>query len=252
MLESRSTSIEHEYQTKVEEHIATAVQIYGHRLVCDAFPKYASRQSITRFLARDEIFRRIRTVHGSILELGAYTGVGVMTWAQLSSIYEPITGMNREVFGFDTFTGFPGIHQRDVAPSFESQPEVGYLSVSGGVEELSHCVKLFDMNRSLNQFAKVHLIVGDFANSVDEFFRDHPHVVPALLYLDFDLYEPTRIALEKLMPMMPKGSLIAFDELGDPRWPGESRAFYDVVDPTKARLERSTVDPKICWFEVGS
>jgi hypothetical protein len=35
----------------------------------------------------------------------------------------------------------------------------------------------------------------------------------SLLYLDFDIYEPTAVALEHFLPRMPKGSIVAFDEL---------------------------------------
>ena len=34
-----------------------------------------------------------------------------------------------------------------------------------------------------------------------------------MLYLDFDLYAPTKAALETFLPRMPKGAILAFDEL---------------------------------------
>ena len=43
-----------------------------------------------------------------------YAGSGVMTWAQLSSIYEPVGGAFRQIFGFDTFDGFPDVHEKDL------------------------------------------------------------------------------------------------------------------------------------------
>jgi hypothetical protein len=45
---------------------------------------------------------------------------------------------------------------------------------------------------------------------------DNPHILISLLFLDFDLYKPTRVALEELVPKMPKGAVIAFDELDNP------------------------------------
>jgi hypothetical protein len=35
----------------------------------------------------------------------------------------------------------------------------------------------------------------------------------SLLYLDLDIYEPTKTALHYLLPKMMKGSIVAFDEL---------------------------------------
>ena len=99
---SRSTDKEKGYQVEMEKYIAQSVERYGAVRTMDNFAKYASRQSITRFLARDKIFREILDVHGSIIECGVYMGQGLMHWAQLSSIYEPVGGVTREVFGFDS------------------------------------------------------------------------------------------------------------------------------------------------------
>jgi Macrocin-O-methyltransferase (TylF) len=84
----------------------------------------------------------------------------------------------------------------------------------------------------------------------EEFFVSHPHVVPALLYLDFDIYEPTKKALEIFYPRMPKGSIIVFDELNDTAWPGETLAMYEVLDIKRSRLEKITFDSKISYLVV--
>ena len=47
----------------------------------DAFPKYASRQSIAKFLTKYELFKRILDVNGSIVECGVLHGAGLMSWA---------------------------------------------------------------------------------------------------------------------------------------------------------------------------
>ena len=48
-----------------------------------------------------------------------------------------------------------------------------------------------------------------------------------MLFLDFDLYEPTRVALEHFLPRMPNGAVLAFDELDNPLWPGETLAMLE-------------------------
>ena len=50
-------------------------------------------------------------------------------------------------------------------------------------------------------------------NPFPDYVRDNPHLVVALLYLDFDLFEPTLAALDFFLPRMPKGTVLAFDEL---------------------------------------
>ena len=71
----------------------------------DAFPKFATRQALAKFLARYEIFKRILNVNGSIVECGVLHGGG-FDYAKLSSILEP-TNHTRKIIGFDSFAGFP-------------------------------------------------------------------------------------------------------------------------------------------------
>src|ERR1700693_1884270 len=61
------------------------------------FPKYVRRQSLTRFLALYEIFRRVIEVKGSIVECGVHQGFGLMAWAKLSAILEPVN-LTRRVY----------------------------------------------------------------------------------------------------------------------------------------------------------
>jgi hypothetical protein len=76
------------------------------------------------------------------------------------------------------------------------------------------------MNRPVGHVPKVELVKGDANITIPKYIEDNPHVVVSLLYLDFDIYEPTKTALKYFIPRMPKGSIIAFDELNSPHWPG--------------------------------
>jgi hypothetical protein len=89
-----------------------------------------------------------------------------------------------------------------------------------------------------------------FVEAIPAFVRDRPHLLISLLYLDFDLYEPTRVALEHFLPRMPKGAIVAFDELDNPLWPGETAAALEVLDKYKLRLQRLPFDPYIAFAEV--
>jgi len=246
---SRSTPIEIEYQRSIEGHISQAIKDFGHRTTLNSFAKYASRQAITRFLAHEKIFQEILDVHGSIIECGVYTGQGLMTWAQLSSIYEPVGGVTREIFGFDTFSGFPKVSEVDLSNSAGMQHGEGDLAAPS-YEDLLGCIELYNQNRFLSQFPKIHLIKGDFMETSETFFEKFPHVIPALLYLDFDLYEPTKRALEVFYPKMPKGSVIAFDEANDPAWPGETKAIYETLDVKRLAFKKIGFEIKISYAVV--
>src|SRR3954451_16114453 len=78
----------------------------------EAFPRFASKRSLARFLCRHELFKRVLDVNGAIVECGVFNGAGLFTWAQLANIFEPVN-YNRRVIGFDTFDGFPDVSDSD-------------------------------------------------------------------------------------------------------------------------------------------
>jgi hypothetical protein len=177
----------------------------------DAFTKYASRQSLAKFLTKYEIFKKILGVNGSIIEGGVLHGGGTLAWAKLSSILEPVNH-TRKIIGFDTFEGFPSIHESDTTGGDGSLLEEGALR--GSVyEDVLNAVDTYDINRPLSHIQKVELVRGDIANTAKKYLESNPHLVVSLLYLDVDLYQPTKTLLETFFPRMPKGAIVVFDEL---------------------------------------
>ena len=63
-------------------------------------------------LAKNELFKIQLDVPGVIIECGCYAGGGLMSYAQLSSIYEPYNHQ-RKIYSFDTFSGFPELSEKD-------------------------------------------------------------------------------------------------------------------------------------------
>jgi hypothetical protein len=112
-------------------------------------------------------------------------------------------------------------------------------------------IELNDKDRFLGHIPKVELIKGDATQTIPAFLADHPHLVVSLLFMDFDLYEPTRVALEYFVPRMPKGAIIAFDELDNPLWPGETNALIDTLGMGKLHLERLEFDPYIAFARIS-
>ena len=200
--------------------------------------KWARRQDITSFLARYEIFKRALPVKGSVVECGVFRGGGVMTWAKLSAVLEP-NNLTRRIYGFDTFEGFRSVTDKDRTAS--GGAEEGEFDVLTAHTELLELIRAYDMDRFLGHVDKVHLIKGDAVETIPKFVEETPHLLVSLLFLDFDLYEPTKVALEHLLPRMPRGAIVAFDELDNPSWPGETLAMLDSAGAF--RLERLEFDP---------
>jgi len=86
------------------------------------------------------------------------------------------------------------------------------------------------------------LVKGDATKTIPKFVDENPHLVVSVLYLDFDIYEPTKVAIEQFVPRMPKGSMIVFDELNAKYWPGETKALLDNLNINKFKLERFDFD----------
>jgi hypothetical protein len=207
------------------------------------FPKYVRRQHLKRFLALYEIFKRVLPVKGSVVECGVFRGFGLMSWAKLSAMLEP-ENLTRRIYGFDTFSGFPSVSEKDtnaVAPVAE-----GGL-VADSYAELQELVGEYDRDRFLGHVDKVHLVRGDVAQTIPRFVAEHGHLVVSLLFLDMDLFEPTRVALEHFLPRMPRGAVIAFDELDNPMWPGETLALVESMGLGRLRLQRLEWDPYIAF-----
>ncbi len=199
------------------------------------FSKYVPRQALSAFLAKNAIFERLLNVHGHIIECGIFLGGGLMTWAQLSAIYEPVNHIRR-VIGFDTFTGFVDINAKDKGDNLE-------FAVPGGLateafSDLQEAIRLYDLNRTIGHIPRAELVVGDAVKTIPEYLSKNPHLVVAMLYLDFDLYEPTKVAIETFLPRMPKGAILAFDELNQASWPGETIAVLETVGLNNLRIQR--------------
>lgn len=211
----------------------------------EAFPKYASRQSIAKFLTKYEIFKRILTVNGSIIECGVLYGAGLLAWAKLSSIFEPANHV-RKVIGFDTFGGFPSVASEDTQTgTFQGLKEGGLTGSS--LDNVLEAVKVYDLNRPISHIQKVELVKGDLCETAPAYLASNPHLVVSLLYLDLDLYEPTKKALEVFLPRMPKGAIIAFDELNAKIFPGETLAVLEQIGLRNLRVERFPFDSYVSF-----
>lgn len=224
---------------RIFEHCADHVEI---RL--ENFSKYVRRQDLTRLLSRYEIFKRLLPVKGSIVECGVFRGAGLMAWANFSAVLEPVN-LTRRVYGFDTFSGFPTVGEKDRQPDSESVD-----LVSDSYDELKSLIDVYDSNRFLGHVPKVELIKGDAVETIPAFIESHPHLVVSLLFLDFDLYAPTRTALEHFVPRMPKGAILAFDELDNPAWPGETLALVETLGIGKLQIQRVEFDPYIGYAVI--
>jgi hypothetical protein len=213
-----------------------------------AFPVWVRRQDFAYCMAKYEIFKQIVNVNGSIVECGVFVGSGTMTWLHCSSILEPYNH-TRKIIGFDTFAGFPGIDEKDKQTGTSEHLKVGGLQTTASMyEELKQVVAIHDANRPLSHIPKVELVQGDACEKIKEYVEANPHLLISLLYLDFDIYKPTKEALQLLYKRVVKGGIIAFDELNCKQYPGETVAMLEELDLEKVELKRFPFVTHLSYF----
>lgn len=206
---------------------------------------FMSRQRVAEYLLRVNLFQKILNVTGSIVECGVKRGGSLMLYYHLSSVLEPYN-LTRKVYGFDTFEGFRSINKNEDGDRVNESmfADVDY-------ETLRKSIELQDLNRAVGHIYKGELIKGDATKTIPGFVEKHPELLIALLYLDFDIFEPTMVALEHFLPLVPKGGIVVFDEVNDPRWPGETKALKKHFKLQDIKLQRFAYDPLPGYFVVG-
>lgn len=208
---------------------------------------YMKRQVLSRVLYQDHLYRKILDVHGVILEFGVHWGATMATLCNLRGIYEPYNH-SRRIIGFDTFSGFTGIDKADGGFSQEGD----YSTAQGYETELDEVLGLHESFSPISQLKKYELVKGDVSATVGEWLERNPHATVAMAVFDMDIYKPTRDALEAILPRLVKGSLLVFDELNCPHFPGETRAVDEVIGLNNLRLQRFPHQPYCAFAEFGA
>lgn len=201
----------------------------------ESFTKYVRRQTLSRFLAQSDLVRRIVGIEGCIVECGVHRGASLFGWYHLVSIFEPIN-WRRKIYGFDTFAGLASVTEKDHGSERADISNGCYAC--DAQSEIESLAIIHDNNRPLGHLSRIELIRGDATRTIPTFLETHPHVVIALLFLDCDLYAPTKTSIEYFAPRLPRGGIIVFDELNHPLWPGETLALLDTVGINNLKLER--------------
>lgn len=148
--------------------------------------------------------------------------------------------------GFDTFGGFPSVDAKD-----GSKVAVGDYAVTAGYEEhLDAVLAYHESEAPIPHKRKFELVKGDATKTIHEYLGRQPETVVALAYFDFDIYEPTKVCLEAILPRLTKGSVLAFDELNCPEFPGETLAVMETIGLHKYALQRDTQNPLVSWMVI--
>jgi hypothetical protein len=201
---------------------------------------YLNRESLGDLVTTVELYRRILEIPGEVMEFGTRWGRRLSLFVTLRELFEP-HNYTRRVVGFDTFSGFPHVSEKD---GDHPKIRVGSLSVTDGyVDHLDAVLEAHEHESVLGHVKRFQVCVGDVRNTLRTYLEAHPEALVSLAYFDLDLYDPTKTCLELVLTRMGKGSILAFDQLSQLNFPGETRAMLETLDLSRTRLERLPFHP---------
>ncbi|MBF0381336.1 MAG: crotonobetainyl-CoA--carnitine CoA-transferase [Magnetococcales bacterium] len=182
-----------------------------------------------------------------MVEFGVRWGQTLAILSALRGIFEPFN-RHRKIVGFDTFDGFKGMGDIDGDKSGCSD---GSYSVVPGYEEyLNGILGIHEQLNPMSHIQRYELIKGDATKSVSEYLAKHPETIISLAIFDFDIYKPTKAALQAIKPHLCKGSVLVFDELCDDYFPGETIALNEVFGLNNVRIQRYPMAARISYMVV--
>lgn len=155
---------------------------------------------------------RDKEIAGQIAEFGVFQG----KWLKLLSGLMAGLGLERELWGFDSFAGLSRPSEKYDDPFWKEG------MFSAGFEEVRR-------NISADDHSNIHLVLGWFSESLkDQKAQELKEV--AYARIDCDIYEPTVDCLQYLGPRLSHGSILAFDDWSHDISIGETRAFSEWIE----------------------
>ena len=148
---------------------------------------------------------------------------------------------SRFIIGFDTFEGFKSLDKNDDRGIYKNKELFKEFTERQSFDEIVSSLNLQKFYEGLKPFAKISVVKGNALKTIPNFIKEN-HTIVSLLHLDFDIYKPFKIAIEKFLPRMPKGSVIALDGTNCPEGPGEAIALLECLDINKVQIKRNSFD----------
>jgi hypothetical protein len=236
-LVSEFTSSKKDELLKTREILKNSVDEFGIKWRTH-LPVFLGPSEIARILWFDHLFRLIVNVPGVIVEFGSQFGASLTTISNLSQIHDPWNA-SRRIFSFSTFgDGFVSIDRNIDGFMVETGD---YATGAKWKDTLESILILNSLSSPIMN--KVRLVEGDATLTFEEFLEQEPSLLISFVHFDMDLYKPTKKVLEICLDRMPKGSLLVFDEINHPGFPGETIALNEVLGIRNLKLERTSFQP---------
>jgi hypothetical protein len=207
---------------------------------------FMKRIALSRLLYLDRLYRQALGVPGIICEFGVQWGATLATLANLRGMHEPYN-YSRLIVGFDTFSGFAAVDAKDG----DKVAKGDYATMKNYEAQLEEIMQIHESASPLPHIKKFELVKGDASQTAPAWFEKNPHAIVSMAIFDMDVYKPTKDALAAVLPRLVKGSVLVFDELNCPRFPGETEAVMEVIGLNSLKLHRDPHQPYCAWAVWG-
>lgn len=173
-------------------------------------------------------------ISGAIVECGVWRGGNVLLSKRLCRQ----AGVTRDYYLFDTFSGMSEPTEADNTAFSAEQTRERYESSQAGDHNKWCYASLEDVRESFARFSLLDDDVKFVEGKVEETLS-LPENLPeeiALLRLDTDWYESTKVELEVLYPRLKTGGVLIIDDYG--YWEGARKAVDEYFASSPVLLSR--------------
>jgi len=176
-------------------------------------------------------------IPGDFVECGVWKGGSAMV---MMKTLQQMGAADREIHLYDTFTGMTAPTEKDKS-AFEADTQKAYdaLKEKGGVCHWAYA-SLEEARKNIASTGydqkKVHFIVGRVEDTLP---AQAPERI-AMLRLDTDFYESTKVEMIHLFPRLISGGVLILDDYG--HWEGARAAVDEYVGENKIKLLLNRLD----------
>ena len=182
---------------------------------------------ISKIITQYELYKIASPISGDIVECGVFKGTSLIRFAAFRELFK---NKSKKIFAFDTFGKFPDPVLADDVKSIKFKKKFNDGEKSIKIQELRKILQQKRVNKN------IELIKGDIMNTLPKFLEKNPKLKISILNLDVDLYEPSKLVLERLFSKISKGGVLILDNYGV--YPGETKIANKFFKDKKEKIQK--------------
>ena len=157
-------------------------------------------------------------INGVFIELGCWKGGCPALMAYVSKIKKS----ERKTYAIDSFMGFPEPTNKDT----KKKDIVGIAKAN--IKDAENARRSLGVDKNM-------IIIKGWVEDLIPKIKDNIKEI-AILRLDMDLYEPTKVCLKQLYPLVVRGGFVVIDDYGYKGWEGCKKAVDEYFEGKKVNL----------------